>query len=106
MSCKKCCGAVIVNGEPLAMTKGETELEMVPYVEGGELVLLWQKHREGLGNTVELTTGVHLLFFTASCSPAVAYLMEISATSLSCTHCGSEKQNLERKPIKSVICIK
>ena len=39
------------------MTKGETELEMVPYVEGGELVLLWQRHREGLGNAVELTTG-------------------------------------------------
>ena len=49
--------AVSVNGEPLVMTKGETELEMVPYVEGGELVMLWQKHREGLGNAVELTTG-------------------------------------------------
>lgn len=52
--------AVSVNGEPLVMTKGETELEMVPYVEGGELVMLWQKHREGLGNAVELTTGAHI----------------------------------------------
>ncbi len=40
------------------MTKGETELEMIPYVEGGELVIVWQKHREGLGNAVEITTGV------------------------------------------------
>ena len=49
--------AVTVNGEQLTMTKGETELEMIPYVEGGEMVLLWQKHREGLGNAVEITTG-------------------------------------------------
>jgi hypothetical protein len=58
--CLKCllwgC-AVRMNGEQLTMTKGETELEMVPYVEGGEMVLLWQKHREGLGNAVEITTG-------------------------------------------------
>ena len=47
-----------VNGERLTMTKGETELEMIPYVEGGELVIVWQKHREGLGNAVEITTGV------------------------------------------------
>ena len=39
------------------MTKGETELEMVPYVPAGELLVLWQLHREGLGNTVEITTG-------------------------------------------------
>ncbi len=39
------------------MTKGETELEMIPYVEGGEMVIVWQKHREGLGNTIEITTG-------------------------------------------------
>ncbi|EIE23708.1 hypothetical protein COCSUDRAFT_47405 [Coccomyxa subellipsoidea C-169] len=47
---------VTVNGEQLIMTKGETELEMIPYVEGGELVIVWQKHREGLGNTIEITT--------------------------------------------------
>ncbi len=46
-----------MNGEQLTMTKGETELEMVPYVEGGEMVLLWQLHREGLGNALEITTG-------------------------------------------------
>lgn len=46
-----------MNGEQLVMTKGETELEMVPYVEGGEMVFLWQLHREGLGNAVEITTG-------------------------------------------------
>ena len=46
-----------MNGERLGMTKGETELELIPYVEGGELLLLWQLHREGLGNTVEITTG-------------------------------------------------
>ena len=39
------------------MIKGETELEMVPYVPAGELLVLWQLHREGLGNTVEITTG-------------------------------------------------
>lgn len=48
--------AVTMNGEQLIMTKGETELEMVPYVEGGEMVFLWQLHREGLGNAVEITT--------------------------------------------------
>ena len=46
-----------MNGELLTMTKGETELEMVPYVPAGELLVLWQLHREGLGNTVEITTG-------------------------------------------------
>ena len=39
------------------MTKGETELELIPFVEGGELLVLWQLHREGLGQAVELTTG-------------------------------------------------
>ena len=38
------------------MTKGETELELIPYVEGGELLLLWQLHREGFGSAVEITT--------------------------------------------------
>jgi len=52
--------AVSMNGEDLTMTKGETELEMVPYVEGGEMVLVWQKHREGLGNAIEITTGQSL----------------------------------------------
>ena len=49
--------AVTMNGGRLAMTKGETELEMIPYVEGGELLMLWQLHREGLGRAVEITTG-------------------------------------------------
>ena len=49
--------AVRVNGEAMTMTKGETELELIPFVEGGELLVLWQLHREGLGNAVELTTG-------------------------------------------------
>ena len=42
------------------MTKGETELETIPYVEGGGMVLLWQMHREGLGNAVQITTGQNL----------------------------------------------
>ena len=46
-----------MNGERLEMTRGETELELIPFVEGGELLLLWQLHREGLGNAVEITTG-------------------------------------------------
>ena len=46
-----------VNGERLEMTRGETELELLPFVERGELLLLWQLHREGLGNAVEITTG-------------------------------------------------
>ena len=49
--------AVRVNGEGMTMTKGETELELIPFVEGGELLVLWQLHREGLGQAVELTTG-------------------------------------------------
>ena len=46
-----------MNGEALNMTKGETELEIVPFVDTGEMVVYWQKHREGLGNAVEITTG-------------------------------------------------
>ncbi len=54
--------AVTMNGEPLVMTKGETELELIPFVEGGELMMLWQKHRESLGEAVEITTSEsHLL---------------------------------------------
>ena len=45
-----------MNGARMVMTKGETELEMIPYVEGGELLMLWQLHREGLGAAVEITT--------------------------------------------------
>lgn len=45
-----------MNSERLEMTRGETELEMIPFVEGGELMLLWQLHREGLGSAVEITT--------------------------------------------------
>ena len=56
--------AVTMNGEPLVMTKGETELELIPFVEGGELLVLWQKHREGLGNTVEITTSERSLPFS------------------------------------------
>jgi len=46
----------MMNGEPLVMTKGETELELIPFVQGGELMVLWQKHREGLGNAIEIST--------------------------------------------------
>ncbi|CAK0783229.1 hypothetical protein CVIRNUC_006428 [Coccomyxa viridis] len=60
--------AVTMNGELLTMTKGETELEMVPYVPAGELLVLWQLHREGLGNTVEITTD--LLQLTVWLTPA------------------------------------
>ena len=54
-----------VNGEAITMTKGETELELIPFVEGGELLMLWQLHLEGLGNAVELTTGRLLTHQTA-----------------------------------------
>ena len=54
-----------MNGERLGMTKGETELELIPYVEGGELLLLWQLHREGLGNTVEITTSERLMLLSS-----------------------------------------
>ena len=46
----------MMNGEPLVMTKGKTELELIPFVQGGELMVLWQKHREGLGNAIEIST--------------------------------------------------
>ena len=48
--------AVTMNGEPLAMTKGETELELIPFVEGGELTVLWQAHRKDLGEAIEIST--------------------------------------------------
>ena len=50
------------------MTRGETELELIPFVERGELLLLWQLHREGLGNAVEITTGQTLLPAPQHCS--------------------------------------
>ena len=71
--------AVFVNGEQLTMTKGETELEMIPYVEGGEMVILWQKHREGLGNAIEITTGQSYIHSHASvlapplCNPCATF---------------------------------
>ena len=34
--------AVTMNGEPLVMTKGETELELITFAQGGELLVLWQ----------------------------------------------------------------
>ena len=46
-----------LNENKLEMAEAEADLEVIPYVERGELLLLWQLHREGLGNTVELTTG-------------------------------------------------
>lgn len=49
--------AVAMNGERLQMTRGETELELIPFVEGGELLVVWQLHREGLGSAVEIFTG-------------------------------------------------
>ena len=51
------CAAVTLNDKKLAIHEGENELEVIPYVERGEFLLLWQRHREGLGNSVELTTG-------------------------------------------------
>ena len=35
----------------------ENEVEVIPYVEHGELLVLWQLHHEGLGNAVTITTG-------------------------------------------------
>ncbi len=52
------------------MTRGETELEMIPFVEGGELMMLWQLHREGLGSAVEITTS-ELTLSTLSWHPSV-----------------------------------
>ena len=51
------CAAVTLNDEKLAIHEAHTELEVIPYVEKGEFLLLWQKHRPSLGNSVELTTG-------------------------------------------------
>ena len=34
--------AVIMNSEPLVMTKGGTKLKLIPFVQGGELLVLWQ----------------------------------------------------------------
>lgn len=49
--------AVALNEKKVAIHDDQTELEIIPYVERGEFLLLWQKHRAGLGNSVELTTG-------------------------------------------------
>ena len=51
------CAAVTLNGKKLAIHQETNELEVIPYVEKGEFLLLWQLHRAGLGNAVELTTG-------------------------------------------------
>jgi len=34
--------AVIMNSEPLVMTKGVTGLKLIPFIQGGELLVLWQ----------------------------------------------------------------
>ena len=49
--------AVTLNGKALQLPQSQADLEVIPYVERGEFLLLWQRHREGLGNAVELTTG-------------------------------------------------
>ena len=49
--------AVTLNGKALQLPRSAADLEVIPYVERGEFLLLWQRHREGLGNAVELTTG-------------------------------------------------
>ena len=46
-----------LNEKKVEIHPDQTELEIIPYVERGEFLLLWQKHRAGLGNSVELTTG-------------------------------------------------
>ena len=76
-----------MNGERLAMTMGETELEMIPYVEGGELLMLWQLHREGLGKAVEITTGE----LSADCVPGSA-LSAPSWHPASCLQCTAASQ--------------
>ncbi|BDA47657.1 hypothetical protein COCOBI_10-5080 [Coccomyxa sp. Obi] len=48
--------AVSVDGEALVMEVFENEVEVIPYVEHGEMLVLWQLHREGLGNAVTITT--------------------------------------------------
>ena len=49
--------AVTLNEKKMSIQEDQTELEVIPYVERGEFLILWQKHRPGLGNAVELTTG-------------------------------------------------
>lgn len=34
--------AVIMKSEPLVMTKGVTGLKLIPFIQGGELLVLWQ----------------------------------------------------------------
>ncbi len=55
--------AVSVDGEALVMEVFENEVEVIPYVEHGEMLVLWQLHREGLGNAVTITTGKPLPWF-------------------------------------------
>ena len=52
-----CPCAVSLNEKKLEIHEGHNDLEVIPYVERGEFLLLLQRHREGLGNAVELTTG-------------------------------------------------
>lgn len=66
------------------MTKGETELEMIPYVEGGELLMLWQLHREGLGKAVEITTGDLSAESVPSHALSAPCLRPVSSHSLQC----------------------
>lgn len=51
-----------VDGEALVVDEVENEVEVIPYVEHGEMLVLWQLHREGLGNAVQITTGQWLAF--------------------------------------------
>ncbi len=51
-----------VDGEELVMDVFENEVEVIPYVERGEMLVLWQLHHEGLGNAVTITTGAPLPF--------------------------------------------
>ena len=57
------------------MTKGETELELIPFVEGGELLVLWQLHRDGLGQH----RGAH---HRSACSALAAAATEIASSAL------------------------
>jgi hypothetical protein len=50
-------GAVYMNGELLVMREGGNEIEVIPYVERGELLVLWELHKPNLGNAVTITTG-------------------------------------------------
>ena len=58
--------AVTLNGKALQLPQSQADLEVIPYVERGEFLLLWQRHREGLGNAVELTTGILAAHKTAN----------------------------------------